>query len=792
MSVQEGRVIRGPAAFLVLLLAGVLLAFHEVLGSAYGLFFRDHSFVFRPRWLAVRDSILRLELPALTTGGAGKIPMDHLLNGTYTPGTLILLLGPFDLVYDWFVIFHVLLLGVGAFLLARRLQADPVEALVVGAVCSLLGPFFSWENLVVALIGLAYVPWVLLAVERLVRAPSPTNVGLAALAIGFHLQAIIPPVAILDLLAGGLLLLHLRPRPTLRLAGSLLFAGALGFALAAVELLPALEAIAASERGSGFSYEVSSGWAVSPPTLVELLAPVFWAPVDYPFVNPSQVTGNVADPPYFTSLYFGTSIPLLLAGATTRRGRWIALAGAFFLVTAMGKHTPLHRLLIELPLFRSSRFAVKYTLIAGATVAVLAPLGIRAIRSRPELFQRVTLVHLCLAVGLVVTVFTEAFRVFLAVTLRFSAARWQLPEHLPEIVEIARTQAMQKAIFGSVGAVLLSGIAYVYAQRTEARPQLERLLSVVILLDLAAGATFAVSPVDLESVKLPQEVARVLEAEQEPVQYWTDPTAPVPPMSLKIAGGASSHLEMLLRVRAARGDLPTPIARRFEDLEIDDQSNRFHAAMYRLVDRGLQPPARERALARFGVRYVITSREGLEVPRRASWRTPNGTPYHLYEIPNVHRYVEGHYRWRSFDPAAWKAQDYVRFLQDEGNDGVTLVRGDLESRTSSIACASAEPAVDFTSTGPNGPIDARVRAECPALVVLQEVVTAGWRVTVDGREAEILEADAGYLTVRVPPGEHAVRFEYRSLVREWAGLSLWSLLAVGILVAMEQLRRRFR
>ena len=58
-------------------------------------------------------------------------------------------------------------------------------------------------------------------------------------------------------------------------------------------------------------------------------------------------------------------------------------------------------------------------------------------------------------------------------------------------------------------------------------------------------------------------------------------------------------------------------------------------------------------------------------------------------------------------------------------------------------------------------VDVSVTAETAAVLVLSENYYPGWRVTVDGREAELLRVDYNLRGVVITPGRHEVSFFYR-------------------------------
>ena len=81
-------------------------------------------------------------------------------------------LAPWTL-YTLYAIGHLALAGAGMTRLARASGLRRTESLVAGAAFLLSGPFVSLVNLWHHLAGAAWLPWVVLAVHRLVRRPRP-------------------------------------------------------------------------------------------------------------------------------------------------------------------------------------------------------------------------------------------------------------------------------------------------------------------------------------------------------------------------------------------------------------------------------------------------------------------------------------------------------------------------------------------------------------------------------------------------------------------------------------------
>jgi hypothetical protein len=95
------------------------------------------------------------------------------------------------------------------------------------------------------------------------------------------------------------------------------------------------------------------------------------------------------------------------------------------------------------------------------------------------------------------------------------------------------------------------------------------------------------------------------------------------------------------------------------------------------------------------------------------------------------------------------------------------------------------------STQLNGTVDARVRTDRRSLLVLADSWYPGWRVTVDGKPAELLRTDHAYRGVVVPAGEHQVRFTYVDRPLQF-GAGLAGLTVLGLVLVPLFLRRRRR
>jgi len=71
-----------------------------------------------------------------------------------------------------------------------------------------------------------------------------------------------------------------------------------------------------------------------------------------------------------------------------------------------------------------------------------------------------------------------------------------------------------------------------------------------------------------------------------------------------------------------------------------------------------------------------------------------------------------------------------------------------------------------------------------SFLITSDAYYPGWRATIDGREAQLYQADYAIRGVVVPPGEHAARFDYRPRSFYFgAGVSVLSLLVLGAIAS---------
>lgn len=771
-------------AYLVLAL-GVCLAFGSTLLPSRLLLHRDHSIVFRGRWWWVVERLSNFELPTRTIGNHTEVPVESIMNGAYTPMTAIFALFDFDVAYDLFVAGHVLLGCAGIYTLARSLGASREGAILSGAF-GLAGPVLSFENLVHGLQGIVWIPWVLFAVHRFLVTKNIRWVGLFALFAGFHLQAMMPETALLDVVAGFALVAYTRrSAPLDRRAFLWLALGtAIALAIASVGLVPPLTALASGKRGAGFSAAEATVWSLHPAQLLEMGLPVFFHSPDLPFAIFPDMIGNRNHTPYLYSLYFGAALPVTFVALfaddvrTRRFARGLLLLALLFVGLSMGQTLPFYRWLQALPLFENSRYPVKYMVLVTAALAAVAPAGyatLSKVRWAPFVFVPSVLLALItmrlLSMPEIVEAIGSALRPDPAPGFAFGIGP---ADYVGPVTSEMGASATHALIVGAIALVLC------FVGRRVAR--IWPLLVVLIVCDLGLAGSREIVGVRAE----PGPTNEVVEALSDPHyrNYTVVPGLRFPRVQVR---DDETPREAQLRDARARGNNLIGVVRTFDDQDNDGLSNPASGLAYRIVNESRGNTVK-RILARAGVAFVSSHvRPPVEGVR--AYEIPEGVPQWIGRIESVRDYAAIHPRWEQLDIRALPMRTIAQRLAATDKANVAFVSSEpVPASTATSSTAEAEclrsSRVTLVETTESEHIALDVELACPSLVSVLEVHMPRWRATLDGTEVPIHDVDFGFMAVRAEPGKHRIDLVYDGAAPRWAIVSgiaaLFAFALVGI------------
>lgn len=697
---------------------------------------------------------------------------------TYLPAMLTFALLPLAAAAKAFALVHLLLAGLGAYLLARALRIGPIGALVA-AVAFAHGGFFS-DRLRCCFVHVqvaAWLPWLLLGAEWAARSRrSPTRLAAWSLG-GFALSQILAgwlgQGASYALLALGAYLLYrvvldppnrrvplARRLRALPLHGGAI--GLIGFALAATGILPRLAYLARSNLAAGYAGTPELAWAAD-------LGGWGWR----------QGAALLLDR---TGWYVGGATLGLALAAPILAGRRHAVPGLAALLLAalaltLEPPTPLRTALYALlPRFRDVH------------------------EHRPERVLVIAYLALALLAGASVGAMT-----------RWRPRRGRLLDvALPAVVALGLVAADVPISRPALGGLVATaaGLAAVARLPCTAARVVPPLLALLVAADLQTGARRNVArglydAVDLAAYDDPggaDAFLRPRAGAPPPRFFGYDPAlrsrhdGQTMPYRHEYRDPRTRALLVnnratLLRLADLQGYNPIQPERYVELVAtLNGHPQEYHGAY--VFPAGLDSPL----LDLLGVRYVLLP---ARVPPTRGDLARLLARHETVFRDGATRVLER----RTALPRAWIVHEASRV--ERGDALPLLAAGAVDPRRVALLendppplAAPPDAARDEATIVAAEPDRLRLRARTDAagLLMLGEGYDPGWRAEVDGRPAPVLVADHALRAVPLPPGEHSVELRYEPPGLR-LGLAISAGGAIGLAIALgwswwPSLRRR--
>jgi hypothetical protein len=667
---------------------------------------------------------------------------------------------------------HLILAGLFTFgWLRKGLGLSPGAALV-GALVSLLSAYLLTHTHAGHISQISAHPWIaalLWRTERLLHRATPRRWILLAWTTAFLILPGFPQ----SVFFGGLLLLlrlavHvLRTRDgrreRLKTSAAALGATVLGGLLAAPQLLPALELIPHTQRVSINTYEFATTFSLPPENLVTLLLPWFFGDgKGLPYWGHGfywEISG-------FVGLGTLALAAIGLGGRHPQRWLWASVAGvAIFL--ALGHHTPLFKLFYYgvpgASLFRApGRYLALFTLAASA----LAAFGVdRWAKEEPGVQRAARNVGLG-AVGLLAVLLL--FLAVLSLGGGSESAIWKgildaqqvgLDTALPQMRQVirgfderswswARVSLLVAAL--SLAAVATGLVAYARGW-IRARTGVA-CVGLVVALELLVSGGRLLKGHPVNALPWPAEFVEMVKSR---------PGGPY-----RIAKPGMRHPEHVGKCQLAQlhhvGGYESMLLRNYAELLSAVEGRPAGAATVTVTISKPHP-----VFDMLGVRFWMVP-ESSRTP--SAWTKVGAVDdAQVFEAPGAF-------------PRAFLVPDAVvipdrderlRFLTNPSSD----LRKTVVLEAGTAASPGGDPGTASVLSQAPGRYEIAAETGSGAWLVLTESDYPGWEARVDGTPAEILRANHLVQAVRVPPGRHTVRFEYRSR-RLAAGVWLFLLAAV--------------
>lgn len=690
----------------------------------------------------------------------GRLPFwePHLYNGFpfmaqpqqnvfYPPGWLFIVL-PTTMGISWYVLFHIVIAGLGMWAFTRFLGARWLPALLAGVAFAFSGLLAGrlWAGHTTVYAVDAWTPWLLLALAWAVRRGTwrdavVAGVPLALALLAGHVPSFLYVALIWAAFAAYLLLTEPGRRAlVVRQTAVMLL---VGLALAAVQLAPFVEFSLASERVAAADYEFATDYSLPPAHLITLLVPEF-------FGEPTRV-GYWSVPTFEELTYYAgllAVLGLILALRKPTRLTWFyVLLMLVGLMLALGRYGVLYPLAYDLlPPFRivraPGRAAFLYLFAATALLAHAVsqwqamPLAER----RPRLTRTWNWsLGIITVAGVAALAATGA--VFMAVHPTDTSGRlWH-----------------QIGGYATAVVILLvgGGLLWLYLTTPTADARRRRLLGVALVVLVVTDMwLFAYKFVRLEPVS--------------PDPLWVDARAVIGETTARVLPWGVSVFEqdgpMQVGLHSVFG---------YESLEPAD-----HIALAASV-----PDPRSTAYDVLGVRYVVapTALDDFDEGERPLTLLAHSGAAWVYERAR---------------PLPVARLVYAAEIIPDGDAAIARVhQPDFDPATTAILAAAppcelgpapSAPGTAAIERAEPGLWQIRTQNAAPGLLLLAETAYPGWQVTVDGRPAASLEAYTTIRAVCVPAGEHLVTWRYVPTIYVIGGI----ISAVGLLLLAAAILRR--
>lgn len=614
---------------------------------------------------------------------------------------------------------HLLLFGVGLYLLGRRLGfARPAPAaMAVAAMWS--GATVFRAPLLVHFPPLAWVPIAAVCVHAVAtsahtrRAVAGMTVTSWCILISGHPQSILMAFTLLGAWAVGLIIEHRAWRRVLAMAG----AGALSLVLAAPVVFALRQSLAAAADTA------RNEQALLNPAFVVQLRSFARIILGEPFAQLNVLLGD-GERLTFAGVAV-VALSLVGAASVALARRWslvaIALVGVVAATLSLGPRSPTLRFARAfLPGFDQPRVSARWNWVLVMAMIVLAGAGID--RLRRGTFR----------VGGIAVTITGAL---VAIGTLFG-------------VEDAgrRNTVLWVAIMGLVVALC------VIAGRRR-RLVAASLLAVLAVFELAMPIGRLIGEGNSDITDTSQLIG--------PTQRWlAEQTGLTQPLingnadGPYLVAGLRPNANTLAGVRLLDGyDGGVSISRR------------WHAALLQVIPKlndyifvaQMPPVVLPAEFARLGIRFVLYDpARGPASVNLPGWVQRDTTGYfQVFENP----------LWQG-DVTAWYSTELVSSPEAAGSSlrtqrsrfvDVGLVEDSEWVRSCSAACA---PSYFSSTSSQSGERDADVSLTGEAIVAFNEQFDEGWTVTIDGRDATVVPVDGVWAAVAVPAGDHHLELRY--------------------------------
>jgi hypothetical protein len=706
--------------------------------------------------------------------------LASLQNGALYPPSVLLLL-PFPLGFNLFVLLHFVMALAGFWLLSRG-RGLSVAAASVGCLTFTLGGYLvSMVNLTSHLQTAVWAPWALFYWQRSTERGRTSDFAAFTLVVTGSLLAGAPEVLLMmvGLLAAWTACAAPGSRVArLRLHGTLAVLVVMAIGLAALQVLPTLEYIAHSNRRGALSLEEVAAWSLQPISLIQWLLPHSALPRPAPRLESTS--------PWIESIYLGLAPLCLVASglARGREGRFWAAVTVVALLLALGASTPVLPLAYSLfpAIVGKFRYPEKFYFLVHFAAALLAAEGAEALFRGDERSHRLS----CLVASALLVLVCAPWLYHWIRPDEYTALVARIGDPLAPPARY-RPLAVDFAWKSERGALMLACFLGILGLRRVRLLGASTACATIVALvaadlaPLAHGLNRTISWRALQGQRPIVDVEELTSARQRVFLYQTT--------SARFAGDSPEPvrgLEKWLQVRQDAGSfegaarsvwatmpLDVPVVHELGTLSGDDGIMRSSDVALRAA---LSTAPRDGAVKLLGI-FGVSRLAGpvpLEVPGLDPLPQVGQPPIYVYRVVN---FLPDAYLATRLHSGANRASDAFRMMMEpDFTPGVDAVVSELPADWQPTLGNEAAGEVRTTDRRDDR-IELTVHADRLSLLVLNDSFYPGWEARIDGHPTRIHRVNFLVRGVVVGAGDHTVEFRYRpSPLRLGISISLATLL----------------
>lgn len=804
------------------LFACFLVAFWDVFFSGRVFFFRDFALFFYPRRSLVADALKNGVIPFWNPwSSCGEPLLGAYQSAVFYPPALLYYVLPLPASFTWFVSFHYLVSGAGAYHMMRVWGTRRPAAALTAFAWAFSPPFIGSLDQVSFQTSFAWLPWCVAFAGRIssglfLRGYVGLSVSVAMAVLAGAPEPVIFIGAVIAAFAFWQVLFRRRTPLDARCTGAALMLGAVatGVLVSGVELVPFLHALRFSTRQGALPALEAGKWSAAPADALILFLPRF---------NLFPDRGGIywCGPQFWLkTVYLGAFIPLMALWTVfvvRRRRNWFfAALVLFFVLMAAGPYTPFWKFAYDhLAGVSQIRYPVKFLLPAAFACIVLAGFALDdalSLARAKKLLKAASIVAAPVILAVFFAVCWQLVKTNPAMILpRFAPPDWMgfgdvWKKHLPECLDSTIWSLGRSAAYLAAGTLALV-IALALAARRIPRPYGVILLIAVLFADVAFYGAHLNPLIGPETyTEKPGHIALVPQGPSDSRLLMTGP------MTRKLLNIRAAEFDRVAELRtflSLARNAPLPDAEMLAYLRRTTANGHLSdvGELQAWLAETLSPEFRSQLEYEFlketfcsnvNVLYRVPTVNGFE-PMAGKWHADLMTRlldgrYAPERLPMLERMwgssvlvdaADGNpgFAYAPVSPAGKRAVLASHVLSAENDDrALSLVAdgpGDV-TRQIVLSATDAQKAVQHLGpsaldTPQDGPDDGSanltaddgnssawsVDARQNALLFVADAFFPNFAATVDGKPVPVWRANYAYRAVPVPAGKHVVRFYWR-------------------------------